>query len=193
MSQDYRKSKLIPQTWYPQKYLEYCVSLVDEKLKSGLWLECGTATGTTAEAISGVMPKDAMLYTFDSFEGLSESWGAHRAGSFAQDPPKLDSDRVEVVVGWFADTLPKFIQEHKEDIAFLHVDCDLYGSTKTVLDVFGDKIVPGTIIAFDEIVGHPLMADHEYRAFMEFVKHSGKNYEYVAHIERGNQAACRII
>ena len=38
-----------------------------------------------------------------------------------------------MVAGLFEDELPGFLARNEEQIAFLHVDCDLYSSTKTVL------------------------------------------------------------
>ena len=32
---------------------------------------------------------------------------------------------VELHIGWFEDTLPPFTETHKEDVAFVYIDCDL--------------------------------------------------------------------
>lgn len=50
--------------------------------------------------------------------------------------------------GWFDETLPKFAAEVEGPAAFLHVDCDLYSSTRTVFEALGDRVVPGTVIVF---------------------------------------------
>ena len=54
---------------------------------------------------------------------------------------------VRLYRGWFEDTLPAFCEQHPGPIAFLHLDADLYSSTRTVFDLLGDGIVPGTVIA----------------------------------------------
>jgi hypothetical protein len=41
---------------------------------------------------------------------------------------------VQLIKGWFNETLPKFtnLLESDDKIALLHIDCDIYSSTKTV-------------------------------------------------------------
>ena len=95
------------------------------------------------------------VYGFDSFEGLPENWrNGFPAGAFNVDGLP-DVPGAELVVGWFDDTLPGFLDEHEGPVAFLHVDCDLYSSTKTVLDLVGPRLVPGSIVAFDEYFNFP--------------------------------------
>ena len=57
---------------------------------------------------------------------------------------------------------------------------------------FADRIVAGTVILFDEIVGYAGYDRHEYRAFSEFIAETGKRFEVIA---RWNayRAAVRII
>lgn len=71
---------------------------------------------------------------FDSFEGLPEDWrtGFER-GAFDDLSPDRPGSPGELVVGWFDDTLPEFLSGTGESISLLHVDCDLYSSTVTVL------------------------------------------------------------
>jgi predicted O-methyltransferase YrrM len=54
------------------------------------------------------------------------------------------------VVGLFEDTLPTWLAQHPDPITFVHIDCDLYSSTKTVLTHIGPRVQAGTIIVFDE-------------------------------------------
>ena len=61
-------------------------------------------------------------------------------------------------------------------VAFIHVDCDLYSSTKTIFSLLSDRIVPGTIILFDEYFNYPNWQQHEYKALQEFV--DTKNIKY---------------
>ena len=77
---------------------------------------------------------DRTVAGFDVFTGLPETWRTgFPAGEFAQEPPDIPG--ATVVAGLFEDTLPAFLAETDEAIAFVHVDCDLYSSTKTVLDL----------------------------------------------------------
>jgi hypothetical protein len=84
--------------------------------------------------------------------------------------------------GWFDKTLPQFRQDYPQRIAFLHLDADLYSSTKTVFDLIGDRIVPGTIIAFDEFFNYPnWQNDGECRAFREFAASKKISFEYLGY------------
>jgi hypothetical protein len=62
--------------------------------------------------------------------------------------------------GWFSATLPLFKTEVMEKakekrVAFLHIDCDMYVSTKCVFDTIGKYITSGTVVEFDELYGFP--------------------------------------
>ena len=66
--------------------------------------------------------------------------GMYSAGGRIPRVPK----NVEFVVGWFEETLPKFLE--KEPIAFMNIDCDIYSATATIFENLGHLIVPGTVI-----------------------------------------------
>ena len=57
--------------------------------------------------------------------------------------PKVNPN-VQLVKGWFNETLPEFIRKENSEVAFLHIDCDTYESTKYVLNTLKEKIIPGT-------------------------------------------------
>lgn len=158
----------------------------------GLCLEFGVANGTSINRIASVVhPKK--VYGFDGFKGLPETWKPdHPKGKFAQPIPKV-AENVELVVGWFDQTLKIFLDEHSEDISFIHVDCDLYSSTKTIFDFVGHRIKPGTVILFDEYFNYPGWECHEYKAFAEFVKENNIRYEYVAFTANNKQVLIRIL
>ncbi len=75
--------------------------------------------------------------------------------------------------GLFEDTLPAFLADNDEPIAFVHVDCDLYSSTKTVLDLTADRLAPEAVLVFDEFFNYPGWQQHEYRAWTEFIARDG--------------------
>jgi hypothetical protein len=128
--------------------------------REGLALEFGVATGTTLQIIADT--RDGEVYGFDWFQGCRSTGGSgYDAGEFAQAPP--DVRGAELVVGLFADTLPGFMAEHPGPVAFLHVDCDLYSATKTVLEHVGPRFVEGTVVAFDEYFNFPDWEQHEHR------------------------------
>ena len=75
----------------------------------------------------------------------------------------------------------------------LHVDCDLYSSCKTAFEVFGHRIVPGTIIVFDEFYNYPGSSLHEYKAFQEFLLKSDLKARYLAYNTQHEQVAVEIV
>lgn len=161
--------------------------------KEGLFLEFGVFSGTTINHISSVA-KDKTVYGFDSFEGLPETWrsGFHKGCFKVDNLPEVNSN-VELVKGYFNDTLPKFLEEHKEDCAFLHIDCDLYSSAKTVFEFLKPRIKTGTIIVFDEYFNYPSWEEGEFKAFQEFIKDSDYDYRYIGYNKNHEQCAVRIV
>jgi tetratricopeptide (TPR) repeat protein len=158
----------------------------------GLVLELGVARGNSLRALAALTPDP--VYGFDSFAGLPTDWQPRfPAGTFAQAalPANLPPN-VQLVVGIFADTLPRFVAEHPEPIRFLHIDCDLYASTKDAFAHLGDRLVAGSVIVFDEFLNYPGWRDHEYRAFQEFIAETARPFEYVGWIPGGMQVAVRL-
>ncbi|MCD4533144.1 class I SAM-dependent methyltransferase [Nocardioides sp. cx-169] len=172
--------------------LESKLQLLRDALASapsgGLVLEFGVASGLTLREIATTRP-DA--HGFDSFEGLPEDWrSGYEAGRFAQDPP--DVNGAELHVGWFADTLPVFLETHPGPIDFVHMDADLYSSTKTIFDCAFDRFVPGTVILFDEYFNYPRWQQHEHKAFAEFLDHYAGGFEYLGYNAMHEQLAVRL-
>lgn len=145
----------------------------------GLWLEFGVCSGRTINMISSCT--ENKVYGFDSFYGLPEDWGNHqKKGTYSREGnlPNVN-DNVELVVGLFEDTLDNFLKDHSGNVAYLHLDADLYSSTKYVLDKLKDRIVSGTVISFDEIYNYPEYKDHEIKAWVEFCDETKKSCEWV--------------
>ena len=152
----------------------------NSEYKDKLFLEFGTYKGELINFCSSLIP-EAKFYGFDSFEGLPETWNSQFfKGSFdvKGNLPKVNKN-VSLIKGYFNETLPKFLEEHKEKAAFIHIDCDLYSSTKTVFDNIYDRIVPNTVIQFDEYYNYPGWRNHEFKAFQEFCKKYSVEYEYI--------------
>ncbi len=166
---------------------------VSQAPETGMVLEFGVFSGQSINRMAAALPR-RRLFGFDSFEGLPETWrpGFPR-GAFRTDLPKV-RDNVELVVGWFDQVLPDFVKSHPgEPVALLHVDCDLYSSTKTIFSLLGDRIGAGTIIIFDEYFNYPEWAQHEFKAFQEFVAERRISYEYIGLVPSHQQACVRIL
>lgn len=130
-----------------------------------LYLEFGVFEGRSLRWwCANLGNPNARLVGFDSFEGLPQSWrpgmskGAFRTGG----PPVIDDSRVSVVVGWFEDTLAEF-EMPPHDQLIVNIDCDVYTSAATVLRWLEPRLLPGTLIYFDELPDR----DHEMRALLE--------------------------
>jgi len=160
---------------------------------TGLVLELGVKSGGSIRKIAAMTTQT--VHGFDSFEGLPEDWGGTpmRKGKFSIGGriPKVPGN-VRLHPGWFEESLPRFVERHEGPIAFMHVDCDLYSSTKTVLASLAEQIVIGTVIIFDEYFNYPNWRQHEYRAFQEFVADKAIEYEYLGFTAQAGSVALRV-
>lgn len=145
---------------------------------SGTALEFGVGPGESTRIIAEWMP----VVGFDSFTGLSEDWRPeYPKGSFATEPPTIPNARL--VVGQFADTPPSF--EFPDHVGLVHIDCDTYQATRTVLEHVGKHLQPGAYVVFDEFWDYDdgpgaSWQDHEHRAWTEFAATSGIGWTVVA-------------
>jgi predicted O-methyltransferase YrrM len=174
--------------WEPPDTLRYALG---EIKGPGLAIEFGVATGSTLQIIAETVAADRTVAGFDVFTGLPETWRTgFPAGEFAQQPPDIAG--ATVIAGLFEDTLPTFLAETDEAIAFMHVDCDLYSSTQTVLDLTGDRLAPDAVLVFDEFFNYPGWQQHEYRAWTEFLDRTGRSFEYLAYTGNNEQVVVRL-
>jgi predicted O-methyltransferase YrrM len=153
----------------------------------GLVLELGVYTGSSIAKIASANP-DATVYGFDSFEGLPESWGRPDANydqgvfSLQKKLPRVPAN-VRLIAGWFDETLPKFASEHAgETISFLHIDCDIYSSTRCVFEHLGPMLRSGSIIVFDELLNYPTFEKHEIKAFFEWLSATDRRVDWLGKI-----------
>ena len=155
----------------------------------GVALEFGVFRGESLNVIAKHRP----VVGFDSFSGLPEDWTPrHPQGTFGLDAvPEVD-ERAELVVGWFDDTLPRFLRDRSDAlIDFVHLDADLYSSTKYVLSSIFDRMSSGCILLFDEFTPLPDdLSRGEYRAWSESVEEFGLRGEYLG--RSGDRVALRV-
>lgn len=132
----------------------------------GLVAEFGVAGGDSLEVLARALPERG-VHGFDSFDGLPADWGTLLPqGHFRGPPPRFDHPNVELHVGLFEDTLAPFVADEPR-FALVHIDCDLYESTRCVLDQVLPRLSPGAAVVFDEYYGYPSFEAHEYRAWHE--------------------------
>lgn len=173
-------------------------SLLEHALKqvtvqNGLWMEFGVYTGGTIRFIAE--RTENVVFGFDSFDGNPADWrGEFRKGAFAlKEIPTGLPQNVCIVRGMFQDALAVFCKSHPEQAAFIHIDCDLYESTKTVFDALRERIVPGTVLVFDEFFNYPGWKKHEFKAFMEFVEAGNRQYKYLGYVYKHSQVAVQML
>lgn len=155
--------------------------------RDGLVLEFGVFQGKSANRIADeISPR--LIHGFDSFRGLPEPWlisdsRIYPTGHFALHGRLPDvRPNVRLVHGWFKDTIPLFLTFVKGQAAFINIDADLYSSALTILSLLDSRIVPGTIIRFDEFYDrwsgpsiYPLWKDGEHKALLEWVSEFRRN------------------
>ena len=171
----------------PNDHLALCYGQAPQ---FGFVLEFGVASGSTINALAALNP-NRTVWGFDSFEGLPEDWvrsatSTAPAGTFSTGgslPAVLDN--VNLVQGWYSDTLPKWLDENPGNVAFLHVDVDLYSSAKFLLTALNDRIVPSTVIVWDDLGmwedlkeggkgGYDLWDQEEWKALIEWCEEHGR-------------------
>ena len=125
------------------------------------------------------------VFGFDSFQGLPEPVGIDagpifQKGDFSTSLDEVrrllrergtDLNRVHLVPGFYDEVWTPSLRQtlDLQAAAIVHVDCDFYKSTKTVLDFITPLLQDGTIIIFDDWFhyrGHPHRG--EQKAFGEW-------------------------
>ena len=166
--------------------IDHCVEVRPEE---GLVLEFGVAAGMSIRYLG---QRVSRVYGFDSFAGLPEESDAWVKGQFAQASLPIVPDNVELIVGWYDETLEGFLDEHAQPIGLLHIDCDIYSSTKLIFDLVRDRFVPGTVILFDELWRYGGWENHEWRALEECLLDQGVSVRFIGHLDAGPQVALQI-
>ncbi|MEL4896141.1 TylF/MycF/NovP-related O-methyltransferase [Crocosphaera sp. Alani8] len=77
---------------------------------------------------------------------------------------------VSLIEGRFEDTLEGFLKEHSSPVDMVHLDCDVFSSTKTALYSLTDRIHSGTVMVFDELLFYRGCEDHEAGALYEWLR-----------------------
>ena len=183
-----------------ENVLQYVMNGTKVKIPKGIIVECGVYEGETLKRIAETFP-NRKIYGCDSFEGLPEKWDRSdlemNAGAFGTDGKMPDvPDNVVLIKGWFYDTMPELSKTIWKErlitrpdgkmgtkgnkIALLHVDCDLYSSTKCVFDNLSKHFHEDMVVVFDELLNYPGYENHEFLALFEYVQCHGLDVEWLA-------------
>lgn len=156
-----------------------CKTAADRFSGRGLYMEFGVYKGGTINYLSSEFP-NIQFYGFNCWEGLPEAWRPGLGKSAFKSPPPQVNKNVELISGLFENSLAPFLEAHQGDCSFIHIDCDLYSSTKTVLEALAPRITEGTVVIFDELLFYIGYKFGELKAFKEFLGRSGLKYRILA-------------
>lgn len=166
---------------FPVKSLfwDYAATVIPN---DGICLEFGVFKGQSINHLAAKRPNQK-FFGFDSFEGLREDWkgyclprGFFNLGGIL---PKVEPN-VTLIKGWFDSTVPQFLGGSTERVVFVHIDSDTYEAAQIVLSQLKGCIKPGTIIMFDEYMGHPNWRRGEFKAWQKFCSMNELKYRYIA-------------
>jgi len=178
---------------FDSRYAIFCHAAGLVEHGAGMICEFGVAGGKSINYLAKLLPTHR-LYGFDTFEGLPQDWRANAPkGTFRQKSLPVVASNVELVCGLFDQSLPGFLEKHPEPMLLLHVDCDLYQSARTVFELTGERIRPGTIIIFDEFFNYPGWMEGEFKAFMEYVHKASIKFTFIGYARTGTQIAIQIL
>jgi methyltransferase family protein len=157
------------------------------------YLEFGVYRGASLQMWTGLNKHpNSRFFGFDSFQGLPEDWSpANLKGTFNTDGglPDIGDARVRFVVGWFQNSLPRFLSSFQpQHRLVIHMDCDLFSSALYCLATLNPLIAPETIIVFDEF---DAVLD-EYRALTSYASAFMRTYSLIAATKGFSQAAIQV-
>lgn len=158
----------------------------------GLTLEFGVRRGTSLAILAG--ETEDIVHGFDSFEGLPENWLGAEPGHLTTGAAlPIASANARLHPGWFEESLPPFLEREMGPVRFVNIDSDIYSSARFVLFSLKERLQPGSVIVFDEMIGNRSWRDDEYKAFSEFIAETGFSYEIIAIAPLTKQVALRLL
>lgn len=158
--------------------LELCVQLVQRV--PGNIIEFGVAEGHSTRVLRRASRRSGKhVFACDSFKGLPEKFENAEKGTFACEPPRIPG--VEIVAGYFEESLTEDLAKRVGRIALASLDADLYSSTTCALRWLTPLLNTGSILVFDEFLGEK---ESEKRAFEDWSRETGVNTVQVAEFLR---------
>ena len=149
-----------------QPYFDMAFKTIRSMQLRGDYLEFGVYAGTSFILAASSAAKHGLetmrYFAFDSFEGLPEAEGEiFNRGDFRCSEQNFTQmitkagvplGKIVKVKGWYNESLTKDTKEkyRLDRAAIVHIDCDLYSSTRDVLAFVQDIVQIGTILIFDD-------------------------------------------
>ena len=160
-----------------RELLQYALTQAPDR---GSVVELGVYKGATIRFIANRL-SPRRVHGFDTFTGLPVRWAGNLSTFDAGGQLPKVPDNVDLHVGRFDESLPGWVDDHEEQIALMHVDCDIYESASSAFSCLSKRIGAGTVIVFDEYFNYPGWQRHEFKAFQEFVAANRITYSYLGY------------
>ena len=163
--------------------------------------EFGVFQGRSLRILAEELPNRA-ISGLDSFRGLPQPWvrsdsSVYQTGHFSlTEQPTGFPANVRLYPGFFADSLPVWIDSLDGPLALIHIDADLYESAREVLFGLNAHIAPGTVIVFDELCDwresgvYPKWPEGEWKALTEWMQACGRK---VRALSRGPDFSATLV
>jgi hypothetical protein len=192
------------------------IQWIDAAGPSGTMLEFGTNNGGSLHYFASRLPATMKFVGFDCFEGIPEFWDGLPAGSikgygmplelWSDDPelkqqvladfrrtgifPAPPQPNVRIEAGLFSEALTRYLKDGwPRDLRLVHMDADLYISTRPVLDTLIGPLRHRYLVLFDEFYS----VNHEFRAWREFTAlFHIDDWRVVAASEDGSQVLIEV-
>ena len=185
---NYFAGKNVVMTSNPYQTFEYLAPLATV---DGPVFEFGVRNGYSLRKLAELFnDNDKVVMGFDSFEGLPEDWGVEKKGRYKTKRPFVKG--AFICEGKFEEKLPAMLNKMGQ-LRFVNMDCDIYSSTKYVLDQLTPHVGKGTIIVFDEFILNPTWKEDECKAFEEWVAENNISYEFLTVSLYSKQVSVRIL
>jgi len=142
-------------------YLADIAEYIKDKNIPGDVVECGVYKGGCARLLATIF-SDKNILLFDSFSGMIEDDshpnGHHKKGEFSDTTLESVQEYLDdkpnccFHPGWFPHS-SNFLTN--ETFSFVHIDFDLYQSTKSAVELFWPRLNTKGIILFDDYDWEP--------------------------------------
>lgn len=186
--------KFIVITPHRLEMLQKAIQYVTNEKVPGAYFEFGVARGLTFSGAYLLSKKYnapiTHFHAFDSFEGFpelgavdsefvrfetgDEKWSTTEFETTLRKAG-VQKNAVSIHPGWFKDSLTEKLSsqfiETNTKASLIWIDCDLYTSTKEVLDFITPLLQNGTVVVFDDwFCYHADPAKGERRALAEYLE-----------------------
>jgi O-methyltransferase len=159
------------------------------------YLEFGVAGGASlAHWVCSDADPRTVFFGYDTFQGIPEDWGRIPKGAYSTNGqlPDIDDRRLTLVKGLFEDSLVDSLRlVPVERPLVVHLDADLYSSTRFVLDTLDCHFKSGDVLIFDEFACLTSSV-HEFRAFYDWQVASGWQIILLGSTGQHQQVALRL-